>query len=171
MSLEYDGISELLKAAPKRLADARELLETPTRNPQGSDAATRHLRAAVYLAGYALECALKVYIIDRTDARLRRRGNRVQGWSEALRQRELAGDEPDLSGSRSHSLELLFRATDLSNMTPPGSEIHGVWVRCMKNWRPSLRYAPDHMRDRDEARATVDALEEAYKWVRNIQGV
>lgn len=164
--MEYDGVSELWKAAPKRLADARELLETPTRNPQGSDAAIRHLRGAVYLAGYAVECVLKVYIIERVDARLQRKGTRVQGWSEALRQRELAGDEPDLRGSWSHSFDRLFRATDLSRWAPPGSDIYQTWSTCMKGWKPALRYAPDHMSAPEEACEIVDALEEAYNWVK-----
>ena len=59
---DYDGISQYWKAAARRLQDAQELLQPPTINADEQGAETRHLRAAVYLAGYAVECILKVYI-------------------------------------------------------------------------------------------------------------
>ena len=165
--LEYDGISELWKAAPKRLADARELLQAPTREMKRSDQSIRHLRGAVYLSGYAVECILKVYIIEQTDASCRGSGKRVQTWSDVLSIRQERGQTPDLSGRRSHNLLLLYQATDLSQYVSQGSSIYATWNTCFKSWRVSLRYNPNHMDDPEMALQIVDALEAAYNWVRN----
>ena len=61
---EHDGISEYLKAGLHRLRDAEELLQEPSIILKESGADTRHLRGAVYLAGYAVECVLKAYLIQ-----------------------------------------------------------------------------------------------------------
>ncbi len=45
--LTHDSIQDYLKVGPQRLADARELLQKPTWNPNASDAGHRNLRAAV----------------------------------------------------------------------------------------------------------------------------
>jgi hypothetical protein len=164
--VEHDGISELWKVAPKRLADARELLEPRSLEAERSDRATRHLRGAVYLAGYAVECILKVYIIERTDAHLRTPGRRVQKWSEALATREAVGERPDLRGARSHNLFLLFGATDLSQHMSASDGIYETWTRCFKHWNASLRYNPRPIADPDEALRTVDALDTAFRWVK-----
>ena len=58
----YDTIKDYRAAANQRLGDARELMETPTRDSERSDAEQRHLRGAMYLAGYAVECLLKAYL-------------------------------------------------------------------------------------------------------------
>lgn len=85
--LEFDSIGDYVKAGPRRLADAKELLEQPTLEPDAPDAAHRHLRGAVYLAGYAVECALKAYIISRAPP--------AQRFLEAIERRRQEG-EPDL---------------------------------------------------------------------------
>ncbi len=134
--LEYDGISELIKAAPRRLADARELLEQPSRNPNGSDAAFRHQCGSIYLAGYAVECLLKAYIIDRTDA-VRR--TKTQTWSEVLAYRRKTGKKPDLSGAKSHDLGLLLRACDLPVRMHSSPDLIVAWAKCVKDgvaWMP-----------------------------------
>src|SRR4051794_32059413 len=60
-----DRLSDFVKSAPRRLKDAEELIEHPTADPQRSDADRRHLRGAMYLAGYAVECLLKAYLIEQ----------------------------------------------------------------------------------------------------------
>ena len=65
---EFDGVSEYLKAAGQRLQDAQQLLQPPTLLTNRSDAATRHARGAMYLAGYAIEFILKVYILRSFNA-------------------------------------------------------------------------------------------------------
>ena len=56
-----DTIQDYRRSATRRLEDAKELLEPPTLDPQRSDADRRHLRGAMYLAGYAVECLVKAY--------------------------------------------------------------------------------------------------------------
>lgn len=108
--LEYDGISELKKASLKRLRDAHELLELPTYDPSGGDADSRHLCAATYLAGYAVECALKAVIINRIEVKRQRFTKR---WTEVLLYRK--HQQPDLSGANSHNLQSLLTVSGLEN--------------------------------------------------------
>jgi hypothetical protein len=61
---QFDGKTDYIKAARMRLADAYELLEHPSSPdpPEADrlpDPGVRHLRGALYLAGYAIEFALK----------------------------------------------------------------------------------------------------------------
>ena len=62
-----DRLSDFVKSGPRRLKDANELMEMPTADAQRSDAKNRHLRGAMYLAGYAIECLLKAYLIEQED--------------------------------------------------------------------------------------------------------
>jgi hypothetical protein len=59
------------------------LLQPPSIDPNAQGADTRHLRGAVYLAGYAVECILKVYIISRVSA--------ANSLAEAIEKRRDAG--------------------------------------------------------------------------------
>ena len=45
----HDTVQDYKRSAFRRLEDARELLETPTFDPQRSDAARRHGRGAMSL--------------------------------------------------------------------------------------------------------------------------
>jgi len=159
--LQYDGVSELAKAAPKRLADAWELLEQPTRNPDGSDASYRHLCAAQYLAGYAVECALKVYIIRVAGARS---GQEIASWSALLEGRRDRGDRPSLDGSSSHNLSLLLTASRLDPMLDANPDMKVAWALCCK-WSPSLRYCPRPVLRRTEAAAMVQACTDIHRWL------
>jgi len=107
IDLPFDGKTELLRAGPKRLADAWELLEEPTRGPRDSGLHRRHLCGACYLAGYAVECILKVYIIGELGAR---RGTRVVRWSHVVQHYSTG---VSLRGADSHSLPRLLKLTEL----------------------------------------------------------
>ncbi len=107
---EFEGISEFRKVAPQRIKDAKRLLELAI-NSQQQGAGIQHLRSAVYLAGYGIECILKSYIIDRqppaktlSEAMNRRRSNGEQLTGEQL---------PDIQGAKGHHLPLLLLLTDL----------------------------------------------------------
>ena len=63
-----DTIQGYQRSATRRLEDTRELLEPPTLDAQRSDADRRHLRGAMYLAGYAAECLVKAYLIQHMNA-------------------------------------------------------------------------------------------------------
>ena len=153
---EYDGITHFLKAAPRRLADAIELLQPPTLRPNAGDADSRNLRAAMYLAGYVVECILKAYIIDRAGVQTLRAANQ-----EMLKRR---GDVPDLSSARGHSIPLLLSLTELEATELPGDIRRSLGI-CSK-WKSAWRYSPDPAR-RDEAQAFVTSAEKILQFVRN----
>lgn len=160
--MQYDGRSELLDAAPKRLDDALELLTEPRRNQARSDAKVRHLCAAYYLAGYAVECALKVYIILHVEGRGRARMDR---WGQAIEYFQSLGDPLDLAGKHSHNLGRLLTASELQSELATDSRAWRDWNLCC-TWNYSARYRPDHMQDRAKVEAFVEACERTYRWMR-----
>jgi len=127
---EFDRTTDYVKAGPRRLADALELLEQPSRDPEGSDAAHRNLRGAAYLAGYAVECALKACIISQTPGCVR--------FADALRVRSRQGAPSDLEGRRAHNIRLLLHVTDLEGAIEADYELRRSWGVCLK-WRPDWR--------------------------------
>src|SRR5580658_20043 len=103
----HDGLADFRLAAAQRLKDAEELLEPPTLEPNGPLATRRHLRGAMYLAGYAVECITKAYLISMhaplntlsdVDAKLRR----------------TTPEMPNLLSASGHSIEVVVRFTDLA---------------------------------------------------------
>jgi hypothetical protein len=160
--LEYDHITELLKAASKRMDDALELLESPSRERNRSDATFRHLCGAQYLAGYAVECALKSYIIYQMSIR---GAERVQRWSKVLDARQTAGAKPDLSGSRSHSLPLLLAVADLETIIASDADLRRAWGACSR-WTPALRYKPTPLTNRRETTEMVESCRKIERWLR-----
>ncbi len=161
--MKYDGYSELLKAAPKRLRDAWELLEQPTREAHLSDAAYRHLCGAYYLAGYAVECVLKVYIIllldPRTDGGLRR-------WGDVVRYLQSVPGGPDVGGGGSHDLERLATLAELVPAIQSDAGMSEAWALCLK-WDYNVRYSPEYMVDRSGTSEFLQACQTAYDWVRS----
>src|SRR5687768_16647699 len=129
----FEGKSEFIKAARCRLDDAKRLLE------YGENAGKRHTRGAMYISGYALECALKVYIIQAAGART------LSEAVDTLRSKAVARADareiPDLNTSAGHRLSLLYGLTDLSGMVKHGS---GLWRRIQSTfrWQSDWRYDP-----------------------------
>jgi hypothetical protein len=158
--MKYDGHSELLKAAPKRMNDARELLETPSRDRYTSDAQYRHLCGAYYLAGYAVECALKVYIILLLDSRS---ADRFARWSDVIN--HFGAKAQDLRGRRSHNLPQLRVIAELESQMDADQAMKEAWGICSK-WDYNVRYKPDFMTNRESVTQFVQACGTAYDWVR-----
>ena len=164
--MDYDGFSEFLKAAPKRLNDAWELLEAPSRNRDASDAAYRHVCAAYYLAGYAVECILKVYIMRLVEARSQR--TRISRWPQAVQHLARGGNPIRLSGAHSHDLAKLYQAAELAAQVETDRKIADVWTQCAK-WDYAARYCPqflpEAMRDRTAVAEFVSACDTMYHWI------
>ena len=160
--MQYDGHSELWKAAHGRLNDAWELMERPTRDPERSDAEHRHLCGALYLAGYAVECVLKVYVILLLDARI---APPVRRWSEALRHLGERDDVPDLSGARSHNLRHLLVASELEPQLSGDRDLNRVWGVCSK-WDYNIRYAPHLRLKRAAVEERIQACDTVFNWVK-----
>ena len=160
--MKFDGHSEFLKAAPKRLKDARELLEAPSLDPNAADATYRHLCGAYYLAGYAVECVLKAYIILLLDSRI---AEPVARWSHVLQ--HLAGQPAwaDLAGKHSHDLGRLLAVSGLGTAIDQDEQAKRTRGACGK-WDYNVRYQPRPMIDRARVEAFVGACSTIYHWVR-----
>ena len=161
--MRYDGHSELLKAAPKRLRDALELLEEPTREPDSSDAAYRHLCGACYLAGYAVECILKVYVIRLLDYR---RGPGFVRWSDVVEHFATMPDGPDLSGARSHSLRRLLAVSGLESELGTDPGMRANWTQC-ERWDYAWRYVSAFQMSPVGARRFVEACRQTHDWIKH----
>lgn len=137
---EFSGRTDLRKAAAKRRADAWALYEA------GED----HLKAAMYLAGYAIECKLKAIAMETFSA-----------WTL----RELADiwsiPEGDVF---SHGLEALVERLPLrSNMRSNGA-IWKDFAGRVNGWRPSWRYDP-HRVSREKAAEFLHSVDRIYRWL------
>jgi hypothetical protein len=124
----HSHYGDYIGASPKRLADARKLLASACSRSGEREVDLPHLCGAQYLAGYAVECALKAYIIRQLHSR--RVTRKVQTWDEVVKHL------PELAGAESHNLELLLKATDLAGR-PDWDP--WAWGQCLK-WYPALRY-------------------------------
>ncbi len=155
MAKQHDGLSDYRRAGHARLADALELLERPTGNGGSPDALHRHLRGAVYLAGYAVECALKVCIISRAVG--------AETLLDAMLHFEQDGQSVgDLLGSDGHRLPHLRRAAEVEPLFDGDPVLVGQWEWCQK-WSPDWRYHPQPYTDRGSARKVVSAAEVLYE--------
>ena len=152
---DYDGKSQYRKVAARRLKDAQELLQPPSIDADEQGADTRHLRAAVYLAGYAVECILKVYIISQAAP-----ATSLAGAVEA--RRALGEQIPNLLGAEGHRLDILLALTDLETRFV-SNERKRDWSLCVK-WKSTWRYDPDPPA-RTFAFEFVAAVRRLYRWV------
>ena len=115
-----------------RLADGKELLELPTSDRAATDAGHRHLWAAMYLSGYAVECLLKAYIIQEIHA------HTLEEAIEALdERRSKLGRKPYTSIMRTaagHNISFLVQLSEInvSTQTDP-------WATVLL-WSSSWRY-------------------------------
>ncbi len=161
--MRYDGHSQLVKAGPRRLQDAQELLETPTLEPNRSDAQYRHLCGAHYLAGYAVECLLKVYVILLLDQRSDQHFSR---WSHVINHFTDIAAGPNLSGAGSHDLRKLMVVAELEPQLDSDREMKQNWSICSR-WDYNSRYRPEYLMDRSEVVDFVDACEATCNWLKN----
>ncbi len=155
----FDSISDFVKSGPKRFDDATELIEVPTSNAATSDARSRHLRGAMYLAGYGIECLVKGYLIELEGCQNLRQTQSVINSRRASRRIEPIRNIG--ASTAGHSIDYLMRLTDLS--TRPGFDPK-LWGRIAK-WDTSWRYNPTPA-SIDEAHAFVSDVRKAINWLR-----
>lgn len=62
---EFDGLTTFRISGFHRLRDAEHLLTPPLVQTGEHGVTTRHLRGAMYLCGYGIECLLKAYLIAK----------------------------------------------------------------------------------------------------------
>ncbi len=120
---------DYVQVASRHLCDAEKLLALAPFCRAGeccpASVQAQHYVGAMYLAGYAVECVLKAYLIvlhGKSD------------FSEVLRELKKAGTPVEMAA---HSLTSLLSASDLRET--PGSKA-GIAI-CAK-WTTAWRYAP-----------------------------
>lgn len=153
MSWHHDTYGDFVESGNRRLADAWELLEMPTWEPTAARADTRHLAGAYYLAGYAVECALKSYIICMEDTRL----SLSQVIAKSEQGERLARDP--------HNLSRLLAATDLGGELATQADLQRCWGTVSGRWRTDLRYQRKLRPSRGEARKWVTAVDKLHRWI------
>ena len=153
-----DTLADYRRSGSYRLDDAKELLERPSLNSNASDSEFRHLRGAMYLAGYAVECILKAYMIQYIGTQTL--GSAVDRLNA---RRHSKGIEPVENIARSaagHRIMYLLQLTDL--FQKPGYD-QQIWGRVAR-WTSSWRYETDRV-ERDQAIQFVRDVEAVVKWV------
>ena len=144
---------QLRQAASRHLADSHRLLgETAARCRCRTCA--QHRIGAMYIAGYAIECALKAHAIDR-------RGKTV--WQEVVDEERGKPARTRIDLRSGHSLRQLIKAADLDPAS--SNRIQRRFELCASAWRPDLRYASG-TRNLSQAKALVLAVAEVHDWIR-----
>lgn len=130
-----DTAIEYKRAAGSRLNDALELMEGPTRDAQRSDSDRRHRRGAMYLAGYAVECLLKAYLIQQMNAQT------LGDATEALDRRRTGRGSPPIRNilrtAVGHKIAYPLALTNLP--TDSAGYDAKLWGR-LAEWQSSWRY-------------------------------
>lgn len=161
MARTLESEPEYALASQQQLRDASELLEPPTLDPTGCDAMTRHLVGAMYLAGYAVECGLKEFLL-RKFGHLATPAPGTQVTFDLITSHvaTAAGKHPrnlDL-----HSLSDLWNATGLATRDVTMTANQGT----CSIWRVDWRYRPPAGTLRQEAEEFVQAAEKLANWTR-----
>ena len=151
---EFDGISEYIKSGVRRLRDAEELLQPPTLHPKEYGADTRHLRGAVYLAGYGIECLLKAYLISRQE-----NCSRLSEARDALRASGLL--IRDICSAAGHDLRYLLSLTDLEARMDSKKQRQ---MSLSAKWSSSWRYDPRAV-TRNDADTRIEAARSLVNWI------
>ena len=110
----------------------------------------------MYLAGYALECALKEYLIVQEPGALRL-SDVIQKWRSEGR------NVPDLTGASGHSLPLLWSVTGLDAALEHDIERKRDLGICFR-WKVTLRYGPP-TEDPEFVHEFINAVERMFHWV------
>ncbi len=143
--------SDYVQVAPRHVADAYKLLEPPPFDATTPGATTRHLAGARYIAGYAVECALKAYLINYTG---------TSTFSEA--RAELKKRGVDVYAGFVHELTRLLNASDLDTSADPAvASQFGICAVWTTNWR----YDPNTSLTEADALDFVDAASAVWRWV------
>ena len=155
----YDSQMQFAKVAkvePRCLRNVHALLTHRDAADAEQGADTRHLRSAIYLAGYCVECILKTYIIAKVP--------RAQTLSQAIEHlRERGKEVPNLLSAEGHNLYLLMALIGLEPILETNQTLNDDWHRC-RIWQSVWHYDPQPP-TRKFATDYVEATERFYKWV------
>jgi hypothetical protein len=140
---DFQGRTEMLKAAMKRLADAQVLLQNEKPHGQG----------AKYLGGYAVECKLKVIAMEIYDC-----------WKLDELASKMKVTEQDIY---THGLKALARLLPLYQRLQQSD----VWedFNLVNQWRPSWRYNPEDVSP-GEAQSFIESVKRVKNWLKANRG-
>jgi len=140
----YYGVSEQAKASRHRLDDARALFNAV------------RWRGAMYMAGYAIECLLKMKLMQMFECR------HLRELEEALQRRGLLAAEGTVF---THELEVLLRLTqgaDRLRQDPTAWRLFNM----VNRWVPAWRYTANPS-NRDDAADFLAAVDAIRQWIEN----
>lgn len=149
---------EYALASQQQLRDAAELLQPPSLDPTSPDALTRHLVGAMYLAGYAVECSLKEFLLRKFSPLATPAPGSSVTFDDVLPQVDAALGRKlkDL-----HSLSDLWLATGLDARDTTMTANLGA----CSIWRVDWRYRPPAARARSDAEQLVSAASDLVAWI------
>ncbi len=154
-----DTIEGYRRAATCRFADARELMEPPTRDDQRSDAKKRHLRGGMYLAGYTVECLLKAYLIQQMSVQTL--GDAMERLDERRLKRGMQPVKNIARTAAGHQIAYLVQLTDLESKYTGYDR--RLWGR-VGAWTSSWRYESDTVKW-ETARDFLEDVEAVVNWL------
>ena len=142
---EYQGRTELRKAAARRLRDAEKLL----------DAGGLHTHCAAYVAGYAIKCKLKAIAMEVFDV-----------WTLSDLVKKWNVDDRDVF---THGLECFAKRLPLYSRFQQ-SAVWKDFTGQVNRWRPSWRYMPGNPKDEYRDRSFLEAVKRVYQWLEANRG-
>ena len=153
-----DTIQDYKRSAVRRLEDAKELLEPPTLDLTRSDADRRHLRGAMYLAGYAAECLVKAYLIQHKNAQT------LAAAVDILNvERQQQGKDPVEQIARTAAGHKILYLLQLTGLPQYPAYDPKLWAR-VAQWRSSWRYETDFV-DRATAEEFIADVQAVVNWI------
>jgi len=138
----YIGISEQSKASKHRLDDANHLLKT------------KRWRCAMYIAGYSIECLLKVKLMEIYNCR------NLYQLEEELQSRGVLTTNATVF---THQLEALLRLTQGLHRLQQNRTMWLLFI-VVNRWIPAWRYTAD-LSNRQDAEEFLEAIEKIRDWI------
>jgi hypothetical protein len=139
----YSGRTELGKALIRRRADAQCLR------------VHKHWYGAMYLMGYAVECKLKVRLIEKFEVdNLKQLEDKLQiKWKKTV-------------DTGTHSIEYLFSFTDARArlVGPQGDQTYLKAFHLCRSWRTEWRYRPENGKE-NECAQFFEAVERFLRFM------
>ena len=140
----HNGITEQATASHQRLEDAKALLNAS------------RWRGAMYIGGYAVECLLKVKLMQIYDCK------NLRELDDVLRQRSIL---PAHATVFTHHLEDLLRLAPGYNRLIQNRDMLSLFNK-VNQWMPSWRYTSKQT-NRREATEFIISVERFMHWIDN----
>ena len=138
----FIGVSEQSKSSMHRRDDAHALLNAA------------RWRGAMYMAGYSIECILKVKLMRMYAC------SNLRNLEEELQRRNLLAEHSTIF---THQLEVLLRLAGGLERLRQNYELWPLF-NIVNRWIPAWRYNPD-LSNREDAEDYLDAVDRIRHWI------